>query len=132
MKELIDDFLSAPRFAVVGASSDREKYGNKVFRCYLQHGHEVVPINPRGGLIEEHEARQSLRELDRPETFAISVITPPAVTLKVLEEAHDLGIRRIWLQPGAESPAVATRAEELGLELIAGGPCLLVVLGFHA
>jgi predicted CoA-binding protein len=132
IEKRIEDFLKAPRFAVVGASTDREKYGNKVLRCYQQHGREVVPINPRGGLIEGLEARTSLGELADPTSYALSVITPPAISLRVVEESAGLGIRRIWLQPGAESPPVIERAAELGIELIAGGPCLLVVLGFRA
>ncbi len=132
IEKRIEDFLKAPRFAVVGASTDREKYGNKILRCYQQNGREVVPINPRGGLIEGLEAKIALAELDDPKSHALSVITPPPISLKVVEEAAGLGIRRIWLQPGAESQAVLDRAAELGIELIAGGPCLLVVLGFRA
>ncbi|MED5285047.1 MAG: CoA-binding protein, partial [Planctomycetota bacterium] len=59
------------------------------------------------------------------------VITPPEVTRSILHDAADLGLRRIWLQPGAEDPAVLELADHLGLSLISGGPCLLVVMGYH-
>jgi uncharacterized protein len=59
------------------------------------------------------------------------VITPPPVTEKVVEEAGRLGIRHVWMQPGAESEAAVRRARELGINVISGGPCLLVVLGFR-
>lgn len=130
MSQQVDTFLEAPRFAVVGATTVRSKYGNMVLRCYMQNGREVVPVNPRGGEIEGLDAVTSLREIDDPAT-AVSVITPPAITLKVLEDAAAVGIRQVWLQPGAESDEVIARAEELGIDLIHSGPCLLVVLGFR-
>ena len=61
----------------------------------------------------------------------LSVITPPPITERVVEEAAKKGIRRLWMQPGAESAKALERAAELGLEVIAHGPCLLVVLGFR-
>jgi len=130
LQQRIDAFLAAAPFAVVGASTIRSKYGNKVLRCYQQHGLEVFPINPREPEVEGLPAFPSLSELPR-KPGAISLITPPAITLKVVEEAAALGIRHLWMQPGAESPEALQRAAELGLEVIAGGPCLLVVLGYH-
>ncbi len=126
----IQSFLEAGPYAVVGASTDREKYGNKVLRCYQQHGREVFPVNPREAEVEGLPAYPGLAALPRLPR-AVSIITPPAVSARVLEEAAALGIRHLWLQPGAESPAVLAAAEALGLEVIAGGPCLLVVLGYH-
>ena len=59
------------------------------------------------------------------------IITPSAVTEKVAEEAPKLGIRHMWMQAGAERAAAIARATELGMNVIAGGPCVLVVLGFR-
>jgi len=126
-RDRIQDFLAGDRFAVVGASPDRGKFGNRVLRCYLRHGLEAVPVNPGHGEVEGLPCAGSLTELDAP-VHGVSVITPPAVSLRVVEEAGALGLTRVWLQPGAEDEAVLERAEELGLELIAGGPCLLVEL----
>ena len=123
-------FLAQQRFAVVGASSDRTKYGNKVLRCYRQHGRHAVPVNPKDAEVEGLRAYRSLSEIpDVPQ--AVSIITPPAVTEKVVEECGKLGIRHLWMQPGAESDAAIRRAQELGMNVIAGGPCVLVVLGFN-
>ena len=130
MNDRIDAFLASTRFAVVGASTNRSKYGNKCLRCYQQNGRDVVPVHPRETEVEGLPVAASLTEIDPPPE-AISVITPPAVSLRVVEEAARLGIRHVWLQPGAEDAAVIRRAEELGIDLIAGGPCLLVVLGFR-
>jgi predicted CoA-binding protein len=130
LKDEIADFLAGRPHAVVGASTDRSKYGNKVLRSYMQHGRPVYPVNPRADLVEGLKAYPDLGSIpEKP--HGVSIITPPALTLKAIEEAARLGIRRLWLQPGAESPEVLERAAELGLEPIAGGPCLLVVLGFR-
>lgn len=125
----LDTFLENTSFAVVGASEDRAKYGNKVLRCYQQHELAVYPVNPRSSEIEGAKCFASLSAI--PDKIgAVSIITPPQITEKVVEEAAELGIKHLWLQPGAESDTVIKRGKELGLSLIAGGPCLLVVLGF--
>jgi predicted CoA-binding protein len=123
-------FLAAGPYAVVGASSDREKYGNKVLRCYLQHHMEVFPINPRATEIEGLKAYPSLEALPKP-IAGISVITPPKITEAVVQEAIRAGVKHIWMQPGADSPDAIRTAEAAGMEVIAGGPCLLVVLGYR-
>jgi predicted CoA-binding protein len=61
----------------------------------------------------------------------VSIITPPAITERIVEDAAAAGITRLWIQPGAESPRAVERARELGMSVIAGGPCLLVALGFR-
>jgi len=126
----IQSFLASGSFAVVGASVDRSKYGNKVLRCYQQHGKEVYPINARASEVEGLKAYPSLAALP-VKVQAISVITPPAVTEQVVREAAAAGVTHIWMQPGAESDAAIATAESLGMSVIAGGPCLLVVMGYH-
>lgn len=130
VNERIQSFLAADTFAVVGASTDRSKYGNKVLRCYQQHGKEVYPINPKAPAVEGLKAYPSLAALP-VKVPAISVITPPATTELVVREAAAAGVKHIWMQPGAESPEAVRLAEALGLNVIAGGPCLLVMLGYH-
>jgi predicted CoA-binding protein len=126
----IDEFLRSAAFGVAGASSRREKYGNKVLRCYLQHGRRAIPVNPREPVIEGVPAVTSVAELP-PDVKSLSVITPPAVTEQVVEQAIARGIRNVWMQPGAESPAAVARCRAAGVNVIADGTCLLVVLGYH-
>jgi len=126
----IKTFLAGKRFAVVGASRDREKYGNKVLRAYLQNGLDAVPINPGGGEIEGLASFPNLAALPEP-VDGVSIITPPKVTEKVVEEAVRLGIKNIWMQPGAESGRAIEIAEQSGANVIAGGPCVLVALRYH-
>ena len=129
-RDTIRDFLAGDTFAVVGASTDREKYGNKVLRSYLQNDLRAIPVHPREAEIEGLTAYPDLSSL--PETpHGVSIITPPPVTEAVVEEAIRLGIQHVWMQPGAESPAAVERAREAGLSVIAGGPCLLVAIGFR-
>lgn len=126
----VEAFLAAGPWAVVGASSDRDKYGNKVLRCYQQHGMEVFPINPRADEIEGLKAYPSLSALPKRVT-GISVITPPKITEQVVKEAIAAGVKSIWMQPGAESQAAVREAEAAGLEVIANGACILVVIGYR-
>jgi len=126
----IQSFLASGPFAVVGASVDRSKYGNKVLRCYQQHGKEVYPINARAAEVEGVKAYPTLAALPVP-VKAISVITPPAITEQVVREAAAAGVAHIWMQPGAESQAAIRTAESLGMSVIAGGPCVLVVMGYR-
>ena len=126
----IADFMAGDTFAVAGASSNREKYGNMVLRCYLQNGHTAIPINPKADAVEGIPAVKSLSDID-PVPHGLSIITPPPVTEKIVAEAIELGVQHIWMQPGAESEAAVTACKEAGVNLISGGPCLLVVLGFR-
>ena len=130
LQNQIDQFLAGKRFAVVGASQNREKYGNKVLRTCLQNKLEVVPINPMADEVEGLPTSPNLSSLPIP-VDGISVITPPKITEHVVKEALDLGIKNIWLQPGAESQAAVELAEQAGVNLISGGPCLLLVLKYR-
>lgn len=129
LQAAIDAFLAGSPHAVCGASTDRAKYGNKVLRCYLQSGRPVLAIHRHGGEVEGVRAYPRLAEAPGP-IHGVSIITPPAVTEGIIEEMGALGIRHVWMQPGAESEKAVARARELGMNVIAGGPCLLVVLGY--
>ena len=128
--ENIQEFLRGAPHAVVGASHDRSKYGNKVLQAYQQQQRPVFPVNPKVEQVEGLQAYPNLASL--PEVVhGISVITPPKVTEAIVEEAGELGIQNIWMQPGAESEAAVERAQELRMNVIAGGPCALVVMGYR-
>ena len=126
----IDQFLAQPAFAVVGASRDRSKYGNKVLRCYQQNGRTAYPVNPNADEIEGLACSPDLASLP-DQVKAASIITPPEITERIVEQAAEAGVQHLWMQPGAESKAAVQRAAELGLQVIAGGPCILVILGYH-
>ncbi|KAI8982059.1 NAD-P-binding protein [Mycotypha africana] len=122
------NFFESSCFAVVGASTSRDKYGNKVLRWYQSFDVDVTPIHPKEKIIEGLETRSSISDLPRPRVTSISVITSPKITLKVLEEAKKCGIPFIWLQPGAEDEKVKEYIQQHFTEsmVIYGGPCVLV------
>ncbi len=126
----IAKFLSSPAFGVVGASTSREKYGNKVLRCYLQKGRRAVPVHPREAAIEGVPCVASVADLPA-DVQSISVVTPPPVTEQAVEQAIARGIRNVWMQPGAESARAVARCEAAGVNVIADGTCVLVVLGYR-
>lgn len=129
MDDKVFQFLSTDWFGVAGASADRNKFGNKVVRCYLQVNKNVFPINPEELVIEELSCYKSV--LDLPdEVLSLSIVTPPAITEKIIIEAIQKGIKNIWMQPGAESEEAIKICLNNQINLIAGGPCILQTLGF--
>jgi|SRR2546421_12218 len=112
--------------AIIGASSDRAKFGNKAVRAFQQQGYTVYPVNPKEAAIEGLPAFKSILEVpERPQM--ISVYLPPPVLLKVLPDIAAKGCDELWLNPGTESDEVLVAAEELGLEVICS--CSIVAIG---
>ena len=126
----IQTFLDGTVFAVVGASKDREKYGNKVLRSYLQADRVAHPVHPREAQIEGRACFASLSDIPG-EVDGVSIITPPAISAAVTREALSLGIKRLWFQPGAEHEEAIEEARAAGAMVIANGPCVLVALGYR-
>jgi len=123
-------FLESTAYGVVGASPRRHKFGNKVLRCYQQNGRRAIPVNPREQEIEGVACVASV--LDLPDDVqSLSIITPPQVTERVVEQAIQKGIRHVWMQPGAESARAVAACRAAGLNVIADGSCVLVVLGYR-
>lgn len=125
----IEQFFNSDAFAVLGASSNRNKFGNKVLRCYMQNNKTVYPVNPNEPTIE---GLSSMRQMaDLPSSVnSISIITPPPITEKIVEQAIAKGIKNIWIQPGAESEVAINNCLKHQINVIAEGPCILVELGF--
>jgi acyl-CoA synthetase (NDP forming) len=117
-------FMSA--IAIIGASAKRTKYGNKALRAFLQRGDTVYPIHPAQPEIEGVKAYQSV--LDVPGDIDLATFyVSPAVGLRVIEEVAEKGIRRVILNPGAESDELLRRAEELGVEATVA--CTILSIG---
>jgi len=130
VQEQIDKFLKSKVFGVVGASTNRDKFGNKVLRCYQQHNLQVIPVNPKEPVIEGIPCVANVMDLPADVT-SISVITPPHVTEEVVKIAIRKGIENIWIQPGAESSAAIALCRENNINVIADGSCFLVVIGYN-
>jgi predicted CoA-binding protein len=114
---LIQDFVNRRLWAVVGASQDRSKFGYRVFQSLRGAGYTVYPVNPKGGELEGLEVYTSLADLPQtPEV--VDLVVPPTVTEGVVREAHQLGLTRIWMQPGAESQAAIDYCHEHGIQVV--------------
>lgn len=103
--------------AIIGASNDRHKYGNKAVRAYLRQGYTVYPVNPHEATVEGQRAYKSVLDIPGPVDMA-TVYVQPRVALEVLDELSRKGIPEVWLNPGADDDAVVERARQLGLNAI--------------
>ncbi len=118
--------MNRQTIAIIGASNDRAKFGNKAVRAFLQQGYEVFPVNPRETTIEGLRAFKSIADVPvRP--HKISVYLPPPVLLKVLPAIAAKGCDELWLNPGTESEEVLAEAEQLKLNVIQA--CSIVGVG---
>jgi hypothetical protein len=116
-RQLIADFIGRRVWAVVGASQDQAKFGYRVFRSLRTAGYVVYPVNPKGGELEGTLIYPSLADLPQlPEV--VDLVVPPAVSEQVVKNAHELGISRIWMQPGAESEAAIAYCRDHGMQVV--------------
>ncbi|KAG6861166.1 hypothetical protein C0995_003176 [Termitomyces sp. Mi166 len=129
-------FLKNSTFAVVGTSKDQTKVGNRILRWYQAKGLDVIPVHPvclftvsysgaslTHGVIQKELELEGLKtitdisELSSPSTTALSIITPPKITLSVLAQAKELNVPSYWIQPGAEDEAVLEYIKENAIML---------------
>lgn len=119
--------MPKPSVAILGASADRSKFGNKAIRAHLQQGYDVYPVNPKGGEIEGLAVSKSLAEVPVERLDRISVYLPPKIGLAMLDEIAAKGCDELWLNPGSESDELVQKAQSMGLEPIQA--CSIVALG---
>ena len=118
---------SQSSLAIIGASTNRSKYSNKAAHAYLQSGYAVYPVNPRAAAVEGQKCYPSV--LDIPVTPGeASFYVPSAIGLQLIEEVAAKGIRKVWLNPGAESDELIEKARSLGIEPITA--CSIIAVNF--
>jgi len=122
----IDDFLSLKSFAVVGASRERSKYGNIVYRELRSRGFRVFAVNPLAHEIEKDPCYPTLGDLPEKVDGAV-IVVPPEEAERAVRAAIATGIRAVWMQPGAESEEAIRACVENGLSTIHNA-CVLVEL----
>ena len=112
--------------AILGASADSTKFGNKAVRAFKQQGYQVFPVNPKATEIEGLPVFPNISAVPvRPNL--VSVYLPPPVVLTVLPEIAAKGCDKLWLNPGTESPEVLSEAQRLGLNVVQA--CSIVGVG---
>jgi uncharacterized protein len=119
--------MTRPSVAIVGASADRSKFGNKSVRAHRLAGYAVYPVNPKGGQIEELVVYPSVAEVPVARLNRVSLYVPPQVGIALLEQIVDKGCDELFLNPDSASPALIEKARRLGLEVIEG--CSIVDVG---
>ena len=112
--------------AVIGASGDRRKFGNRAVRAYRQQGYTVIPINPHESEVEGLKAYPSVLDVAGPIDLA-SLYVPPEIGVQVMDEIAQKKIPEVWLNPGADGDAVIARARALQIHPIVA--CSIVAIG---
>ena len=112
--------------AVIGASSDRRKFGNRALRAYVQQGFTVLAINPNESEVEGIKTYASVLDVPGPIDMATFYV-PPEIGEKVIDEVAKKGIPEVWLNPGAESDALVERAQSLNIRPIQA--CSIMAIG---
>ena len=112
--------------AVVGASANRAKFGNKALRAFQAQGYRVIPVNPNEEAVEGLRTYASVLDVPDPIDMA-TVYVQPEITLRLLDEFAAKGIEEIWVNPGAEDDEVIAEARRRGLKVIFA--CSIIGIG---
>jgi predicted CoA-binding protein len=117
MSNYVAEFPKYRKWAVVGVSEDRSKYGNKIYRDLRDAGYTVFAVNPKLSTVEGDPCYASIKDL--PEIpDVVDLVVPPAVSLKTVEDCLAAGAKRIWFQPGSESDEAVKKAQDGGMEVV--------------
>ena len=117
---------TAKTVAIIGASSNRAKFGNKALRAFEKQGFRVVPINPHEREIEGHATYASVLDFPDPIDMA-TVYVPGSVGVRVMDDLAKKGVPEVWLNPGADDDVVVSRAKQLGLTTVIA--CSIIGIG---
>ena len=118
--------MSQSSVAVIGASCDRHKHGNKAVRAYLESGFKVFPIHSKEPSIEGVKAYKSLNDITEPVDF-VSLYVPPVVGIKLLTDIAEKKPQELWLNPGSESEELIELAADLHVRTLVA--CSISALG---
>lgn len=123
-KKLVEEFLAQKKIAVVGVSRKKTKFGNAIYRELKQKGYQLFPVNPNMTTYENEVCYPDLYSL--PEIIdAVVINVPPAQTEKVVREAKEIGINKLWLQQGSHSESAIKYCEENGMDYVSN-ECILM------
>lgn len=125
LRTLIEQVLEQKTFAVAGVSRHPEKYGHIVYQKLKGAGYKVYAINPNTDSIAGDPCYPSLDNVPAAIDCVVTV-TPPEVTEKTVRDAGHLRVPFIWMQPGSESTSAYNLARAFSMQVVSGGPCIMV------
>lgn len=114
----------ATTVAVIGATDDPSKYGSVIYRDLKRKGFRVFAVNPHRTSVDGDPAYPTIHDLPERPTI-LNFVVPPSATLQVLEDAREAGHENVWIQPGADSPAVLSYIQEHGFNYLANA-CIMI------
>lgn len=123
----IDEFLAQKSLALVGVSRDGRGFGNVVRKELPGRGYTIRLVHPEADTIEGQPCARRLADV-AGDVGGVVLVTPPAATERLVREAAEAGLRRVWMQQGAESPEALRLCQELGLAAV-HGECILMFSG---
>jgi hypothetical protein len=127
MEKLINEMLEQKKWAVVGASRNKDKFGYRIYKLLKSRGYETVPINPVYKDVDGDLTKSDLLSLDE-KVDCVSVVVSPKRAKKVVKDAIETGIENIWFQPGTYNSEVIELAKKGNLNVVYDN-CVLVELG---
>lgn len=123
--ERAEAMLKEKVWAVVGATTDTEKFGYKIYKRLKEHGYKVYPVSPKYEEIDGDKAYKTLKELPEVPTV-VDFVVNPKIGIHVIRECHELGIKNIWLQPGTVSDELLDYAKNN--DMTTAEACVLVAV----
>ena len=123
---LIEHILDQKRFAVTGVSRDPDKYGHLVYKALKAAGYTVFAVNPNADTIDGDPCHPSLDTIPG-QIDCVVTVTPPEITEATMRTAGHLNVPYVWMQPGSDSGAAFNIARSLSLQIVSGGPCIMVM-----
>lgn len=117
MEGLIREFVNQRVWALVGASADRSKYGNMILRDLRKAGYIIYPVNPSETEIEGLRAYPTLADLPEPPQV-VDIVVPSSVTEEIVRQCAELGLNRVWMQPGAESEEAIAFCQDRDIKVV--------------
>nr|WP_233186636.1 CoA-binding protein [Petrotoga sp. 9PWA.NaAc.5.4] len=110
---MIIDLKNIKNIALIGASPNKEKFGYKIFKDLTKKGYTVYLVNPNHDEIEGIKTYKSIKDLPKEKIDLMVFVIPPQLGIKILKEAYEVGFRKFWFQPGAESEEIENYLEGL-------------------
>lgn len=103
--------------AIVGASDNRDKYGNIIYRDLRASGYKVIPVNPKADFVEGDKCYHTLSEIPM-KVDVVDIVVPPHITEQIVKECKQIGITKVWMQPGSESEEAIIFCKDNGIEVV--------------